>query len=443
MAPRLFGTDGIRGRALEPPLDEDTVTRLGVALAQELRAAGCEPSILLAGDTRSSTETLAGWMAASFQASGGEVIWGGVLPTPAVSQLLRGSACAAGVVISASHNPADDNGIKILGPGGQKIDDEVERKLERQLLMVEPTSAAGLPPLDAALAADYLDLLLASHNTPRPLEGMHVVLDCANGAASEIGPEFFDRLGARVTVLAAAPDGTNINRDSGATSPQNLVKKVLSEGADAGLALDGDADRAILVDERGRLLDGDDILLAWARRLKARGRLPKNRVVATVMSNFGLERSLRSAGITMKRCSVGDRAVWLAMAQDGVALGGEQSGHIICSHYSVSGDGLLTGSHLLAGAVADSLRTSELSDLVRMPQLLINVPVAERRPFDDLPGVTAELAEVETCLVGRGRVLLRYSGTEPLVRVMVEGEDAREIDELAHRLADAVKRELG
>ena len=443
MTPRLFGTDGIRGRALERPLDEDTVTRLGVALAQELRAAGCEPSILLAGDTRSSTETLAGWMAASFQASGGEVIWGGVLPTPAVSQLLRASACAAGVVISASHNPADDNGIKILGPGGQKIDDEVERKLERQLLLVEPTSAAGLPPLDAALAADYLDLLLASHNTPRPLEGMHVVLDCANGAASEIGPAFLDRLGARVTVLAAAPDGTNINRDSGTTSPQNLVEKVLSEGADAGLALDGDADRAILVDERGRLLDGDDILLAWARHLKSRGRLPKNRVVATVMSNFGLERSLRSAGITMKRCPVGDRAVWLAMAQDGVALGGEQSGHIICSHYSVSGDGLLTGSHLLAGAVADSLRTSELSDLVRMPQLLINVPVAERRPFDDLPGVTAELAEVETRLVGRGRVLLRYSGTEPLARVMVEGEDAREIDELAHRLADAVKHELG
>jgi phosphoglucosamine mutase len=443
MTPRLFGTDGIRGRALEPPLDEDTVTRLGVALAQELRAAGCEPSILLAGDTRSSTETLAGWMAASFQASGGEVIWGGVLPTPAVSQLLRGSACAAGVVISASHNPADDNGIKILGPGGQKIDDEVERKLERQLLMVEPTSAAGLPPLDAALAADYLDLLLASHNTSRPLEGMHVVLDCANGAASEIGPAFLDRLGARVTVLAAAPDGTNINRDSGATSPQNLVEKVLSEGADAGLALDGDADRAILVDEFGRLLDGDDILLAWARHLKARGRLPKNQVVATVMSNFGLERSLRSQGITMKRCPVGDRAVWLAMAQDGIALGGEQSGHIICSHYSVSGDGLLTGSHLLAGAVADSLRTSELSDLVRMPQLLINVPVAEQRPFNDLPGVTAELAEVETRLVGRGRVLLRYSGTEPLVRVMVEGEDAREIDELAHRLADAVKRELG
>jgi len=443
MAPRLFGTDGIRGRALEWPLDEDTVTRLGVALAQELRAAGCEPSILLAGDTRSSTETLARWVATSFQASGGEVTWGGVLPTPAVSQLLRGGTCAAGVVISASHNPADDNGIKVLGPGGQKIDDEVERKLERQLLMVEPTSAAGLPPLDAALAVDYLDLLLASHDTPRPLAGLHVVLDCANGAASKIGPEFLDRLGARVTVLAATPDGTNINRDSGATSPQALVEKVLSEGADAGLALDGDADRAILVDERGRLLDGDDILLAWARRLKAHGRLPGSRVVATVMSNFGLERALRKDGISMKRCPVGDRAVWLAMAEDGVTLGGEQSGHIICSHYSVSGDGLLTGSHLLAGAVADSLRTSDLTDLTRMPQLLINVPVAERRPFNDLPGVSAELAEVETRLVGRGRVLLRYSGTEKLARVMVEGEDAAEIDELAHRLADAVKRELG
>ncbi len=443
MAPRLFGTDGIRGRALEWPLDEDTVTRLGVALAQELRASGCEPSILLAGDTRASTETLASWIAASFQASGGQVTWGGVLPTPAVSQLLRDSACAAGVVISASHNPADDNGIKVLGPGGQKIDDEVERKLERQLDKVEPRSAAGLPPLDAALAVDYLNLLLASHENPRPLAGMHVVLDCANGAASSIGPEFLDRLGARVTVMAATPDGTNINRDSGATSPQNLVDKVLSEGADAGLALDGDADRAILVDERGQLLDGDDILLAWARHLKNRGRLPKNRVVATVMSNFGLERSLRSDGITMKRCPVGDRAVWLAMAEDGIVLGGEQSGHIICSHYSVSGDGLLTGSHLLAGAVADLLRTSELSDLVRMPQLLINVPVAEQRPFDELPGITADLAEVENRLVGRGRVLLRYSGTEKLARVMVEGEDAAEIDELAHRLADAVKRELG
>jgi phosphoglucosamine mutase len=443
MTTRLFGTDGIRGRALEWPLDEDTVLRLGVALANELRAAGRRPTILLAGDTRASTDTLAGWLATAFQASGGVVTWGGVLPTPAVSQLLRGSGCTAGVVISASHNPADDNGIKVLGPGGEKIDDAVERQLERHLLEVEPKTAAGLPPIDENLAGTYLELVAASLDTPRPLAGMHVVLDCANGAASTIGPALLNRLGARVTVSAASPDGANINQNCGATSPQALVDRVLAEGADAGLALDGDADRAILVDERGRLLDGDDILLAWARHLKSTGRLPGNRVVATVMSNFGLERSLRRAGMTIKRCPVGDRAVWLAMTEAGVALGGEQSGHVICSHYSVSGDGLLTGSHLLAMAAADSRRISELSDLVRMPQLLLNVPIAERRPLEDLPGVVAELIEVEARLEGRGRVLLRYSGTERLARVMVEGEDAREIEDLANRLAEAVKRELG
>ena len=441
--PRLFGTDGIRGRALEWPLDEDTVARLGTALADELRAAGCEPTILLAGDTRASTETLAQWLASSFQGSGGEVTWGGVLPTPAVSQLLKGSTCAAGVVISASHNPADDNGIKVLGPGGEKIDDEIERQLERQLKLVEPTPKAGLPELDSSLIDGYLTTLLASHSKPRPLDGLHLVLDCANGAASDIGPVFFDRLGARVTVICASPDGVNINRECGATSPQRLVARVLAEGADAGIALDGDADRAVLVDERGRLLDGDDILLAWARHLKNSDRLPGDRVVATVMSNFGLERSLRSDGMTMKRCPVGDRAVWIAMGEEGIALGGEQSGHIICSHYSVSGDGLLTGSHLLAIAAGKGCQISELSDLVRMPQLLLNVPVAQRQPFADLPTITTELAEVEARLEGRGRVLLRYSGTEPLARVMVEGEDAREISELANRLADAVKRDLG
>lgn len=443
MTTRLFGTDGIRGRALEWPLDEDTVLRLGVALADGLRATGCRPNILLAGDTRASTTTLAGWLASAFQASGGLVTWGGVLPTPAVSRLLRASDCTAGVVISASHNPADDNGIKVLGPGGEKIDDAVERQLERRLLEVAPKTAAGLPPIDEDLAETYLELVAATLDRPRPLSGMHVVLDCANGAASTIGPAFLDRLGARVTVLAASPDGANINHNCGATSPRMLVDRVLAEGADAGLALDGDADRAILVDERGRLLDGDDVLLAWARHLKASGRLPGSRVVATVMSNFGLERSLQRDGMTLKRCPVGDRAVWLAMTDDDIALGGEQSGHIICSHYSVSGDGLITGSHLLAIAAAGSHRVSELSDLVRMPQLLLNVPVAERRPFEELSGVAAELGEVETRLEGRGRVLLRYSGTEPVARVMVEGEDALEIQALANRLADAVRRELG
>lgn len=443
MSPRLFGTDGIRGRAFEWPLDEDTVRRLGAALAEALREVESEPTILLAGDTRASTETLAEWLATSFQASGGTVIWGGVLPTPAVSQLLRGRDSVAGVVISASHNPADDNGIKVLRRGGEKIDDEVERRLEQRMFELEPGSAATLPPVDDGLAETYLEMLLATHQRPRPLDGMHVVLDCANGAASTIGPALFDRLGARVTVMAAEPDGTNINHGCGATAPGSVAGRVVAERADAGLALDGDADRAILVDERGRLLDGDDILLAWARHLKAGGRLPGDRVVATVMSNYGLERSLRRDGMALTRCTVGDRAVWLTMVEGGVALGGEQSGHVICSHYTVSGDGLLTGSHLLAIAAASGRPMSELSDLVRMPQLLINVPVAMRRPFHDLPGLTAELTEVNDRLADRGRVLLRYSGTEPLARVMVEGDDAAEIEALANRLADAVRRELG
>ncbi|MCU0304810.1 MAG: phosphoglucosamine mutase [Thermoanaerobaculales bacterium] len=443
MTERLFGTDGIRGRALEWPLDEATVGRLGAALAEELRAAGRRPEILLAGDTRASTETLASWFATAFRGAGGVVTWGGVLPTPAVSQLLRGGDRAAGVVISASHNPADDNGIKVLGPGGEKIDDEVERRLERLVDTVEPAVSAALPAVDHGLAERYLTTLVESHERPEPLRGLHVVLDCANGAGSAIGPELLARLGARVTVIAARPDGLNINRGCGATSPQRLVGRVLAEGADAGLALDGDADRAILVDERGRVLDGDDILLAWARHLRKRRRLPGDRVVATVMSNFGLERFLAADGMRVTRCAVGDRAVWLAMAADGIALGGEQSGHVICSHHSVTGDGLLTGSHVLAIAADLERPVSELSDLVRMPQLLLNVPVAERRPFDEMPRVARELAEVEARLEGRGRVLLRYSGTEPLARVMVEGEDAGEIQELAGRLTDAVRADLG
>jgi phosphoglucosamine mutase len=443
MTNRLFGTDGIRGRALEWPLDELTVSNLGSALAAELTAAGKEPCILLAGDTRASTEILAGWIAGGFRAAGGTVTWGGVLPTPAVSQLLRSSPCSAGVVISASHNPADDNGIKVLGPSGEKIDDAIERTLEQRLNGMAPRGSDALPDADHRLGERYLELLITSHDRDTPLAGLHLVLDCANGAASELGPVFFERLGATVTPMAAWPDGTNINRNSGATAPQALVDAVLEIGADAGLALDGDADRAILVDETGRVLDGDDILLAWARHLDADGRLPGRRVVATVMSNFGLERALSDDGLTTTRCPVGDRSVWLAMGEHGAALGGEQSGHIICSHYSVSGDGLLTGSHLLAIAAERGCPVSELSDLVRMPQLLVNVPVSERRPFAEVPEVAAELAAVEGRLEGRGRVLLRYSGTEPLARVMVEGDDAAEIDELAQRLAGAVARQLG
>jgi phosphoglucosamine mutase len=439
----LFGTDGIRGVALQPPLDESTVRRLGAALALQLQERVETPHLLLAGDTRQSTSTLATWLGGSFVTAGGRVTWGGVLPTPAVSHLLRRAEFNAGVVISASHNPARDNGIKILAPTGEKLDDASEKKLERRLESLEPAGGPSLGDSDASLAERYVDLVVRSHESPRPLAGLHVVVDTANGAASRLAGPILEQLGARVTLTAADPDGLNINRGCGATAPDHVAKLVRQHRASAGLALDGDADRAVLVDEHGRVLDGDDVLFAWARGLAACNRLKDSLVVATVMSNFGLERALHEEAIGVVRCAVGDRAVWLAMQQHGADLGGEQSGHVICAHHSVSGDGLLTGTHLLALAAASGRPVSELSNLERMPQVLINVPVSRKVPFDELPRVTRELAETQQSLVDRGRVLLRYSGTEPLARVMIEGEDAAEIQGLAATLAETISNELG
>lgn len=439
----LFGTDGIRGRAYDAPLDEDTVRRLGVALANDLALQCPEPQILLAGDTRASTTDLARWLASSFQATGGTVRWAGVLPTPAISQLLRQDECAAGVVISASHNPAEDNGIKILGPGGEKLADEIERHIEGQIAEVTPLEGPGLPAVDSSFGDQYLDLLVASHATERPLAGLHIVVDAANGAGSAFARPLLDRLGARVSTIASEPDGYNINAGCGATAPQRLAETVLERGADGGLALDGDADRALLVDEAGTVLDGDDILLAWARKLQNDGGLPGARVVATVMSNFGLEQALLNDGMEVIRCSVGDREVWMTMKEYGAALGGEQSGHIICSHFGVSGDGLLTGAHLLAIAADRGVPISDLSDIIRLPQVLLNVPVSRKLPFEELPRVSTELAEANRRLNRRGRVLLRYSGTERLARVMIEGEDADEIEALAESIAEAIRSELG
>ena len=436
----LFGTDGIRGRAFEPPLDKDTVGRLGTALAGVLTDS---PHVLLAGDTRSSTEILAGWFAGSFSADGGAVTWGGVLPTPAVSQLVRGGEYGAGVVISASHNPAEDNGIKILGPSGEKLDDSSERRLEAKIVAARLQTGGQLPAADRSLAPLYLDLIVQSLGNGRPLSGMHLVVDAANGAASGLAEELFDTLGARVASIASSPDGSNINRGCGATAPALLAQQVAAHGADAGVALDGDADRCMLVDENGRILDGDDVLFAWSRHLADTNQLPGRKVVATVMSNFGLENALLAKDIDLVRCSVGDRWVWQSMLQHGAALGGEQSGHVICSHYGVSGDGLLTAGHLLSIAARRGEAVSALSNLERFPQILINVPVARKKSFEDLPSVMEGLAATEKKLAGRGRVLLRYSGTEALARVMIEGDDADEIEALAEALADTIRRELG
>ncbi|MEN8164597.1 MAG: phosphoglucosamine mutase, partial [Acidobacteriota bacterium] len=344
MARELFGTDGIRGRALEWPLDEETIRRLGVALVRLMANGDPKPSFLIGGDTRASTETLADWLSVGIQAAGGTVTWGGILPTPAVSHLLRVGSCTAGVVISASHNPAEDNGVKVLAATGEKISESSEELLEDELKRAPAKVGPGLPAIRPGLIDRYRTRVLQALENPRPLEGLHLVLDAANGAASGLADEILETMGAKVTAIASAPDGMNINRGVGAASPQQLSEAVLRLGADGGLALDGDADRAVLVDEKGTILDGDDLLLSWAASLHGEGRLPDNKIVATVMSNFGLETGLAAEGIDLIRCSVGDRAVWETMARTGAALGGEQSGHIICSHLSVTGDGLLTGT---------------------------------------------------------------------------------------------------
>lgn len=437
---RLFGTDGIRGRADHPPLDEDTVRRLGVSLARCLGGRHTAPELLLAGDTRESTERLAGWFAEAFQASGGRVTWGGVLPTPAVSQLLRDGGWAAGLVISASHNPAHDNGLKVLGAGGEKLSDALELELEQELECSQPLAGPELPTADGDLAGRYRDHVAASLGDRRPLSGLTIAVDAANGAASGLAESLLERLGAHAVPVASWPDGTNINLGVGATAPETLAARVRAIGADAGLALDGDADRAILVTGTGRVLDGDDILLIWARQLAAADRLDGRVVVATVMSNLGLERALEQEAIRCERCPVGDRAVWETMRQTGATLGGEQSGHVICSHFGVTGDGLLTGSQVLAAAAESGRTLDELATLERLPQILVNVPVTERRPFDEVPDVVAAIHHVEDRLRGRGRLLLRFSGTEPLVRVMIEGDDQDEIAGLANGLAETIRR---
>lgn len=440
--PKLFGTDGMRGRAFEAPLDEGTVRRLGTALAEELEGAQAAP-LLLAGDTRGSTTLLASWLGEAYQAAGGRIVWGGVLPTPAVSHLLREGTFLAGVVISASHNPADDNGIKVLSSTGEKVPDALERRLEARLASASAHRGPGLPEPDSRLAERYLEILHRSHGNRRPLRDLHVVVDTAHGAAYGLAARYLEELGARVTAISDRPDGTNINADCGATSPELLAHAVITAGADAGLALDGDADRAVLTDEHGKVLDGDDILLAWGRQLAVEDRLPGRRVVATVMSNFGLEKALAAENIELKRCQVGDRAVWESMRRHGAALGGEQSGHVICSHHGVTGDGLLTGTHVLAIAATSGRPMSELSDLERMPQVLLNVRVARKVPFAEVRPIKRLLDQLESELEGHGRVLLRYSGTERLARVMVEGEDEKLIRAGAERLAELIARELG
>ncbi|MFL6291598.1 MAG: phosphoglucosamine mutase [Thermoanaerobaculia bacterium] len=448
--PRLFGTDGIRGHFGEFPLDRPTVTALAVELASTLqeRANGDAPEVILGGDTRASTPEICGWLTQGLEAGGVRVRYAGVIPTPGVAWLIQPLGAAAGVVVSASHNPWPDNGIKLLDPSGSKWNDDDEHALERRLLSRTPAELPSLHlDVEEKLRERYLDHLASTVEEPLdglPLDGIKLVLDAGNGAASSYAGEIFERLGARVTLLHAEPDGRNVNEGCGSTAPAEMAARVVAEGAHLGAAFDGDADRCILADERGEVRDGDAILYLWALSLRDQGLLDPAKIVATTMSNLGLERALDREGIGIVRCAVGDRYVVEAMKREGILLGGEQSGHIVESRLASTGDGLLTAIQI-AGIVHEAGRP--LSELLagfrRYPQVLKNVRVARKPDLATIPSVAAAARSVEDRLGADGRLVLRYSGTEPLARVMIEGPDQPTIEAMAAELIGVIQGELG
>jgi phosphoglucosamine mutase len=445
----LFGTDGIRGRFGEFPLDRPTVTSLALELAATLRERNPSPEVVLGGDTRESTPEICRWLAEGLAAGGVRVRHAGVIPTPGVAFLARPLGAAAGVVVSASHNPYPDNGIKLLDPSGAKWSDEDELALERRLLAAreQGREVSRLPdglPVEQELDELYLCHLASTLPEGKPLDGLGVVLDAGNGAASLYAKEIFERLGAQATLLHAEPNGHNVNEGCGSTSPDEMAAQVRATGAVFGAAFDGDADRCILADELGQVRDGDAILYLWATALQRRGELIPPKIVATTMSNLGLERALDREGIGIVRCAVGDRYVVEAMKNEGILLGGEQSGHVIQSRLASTGDGLLTAIQM-AWLIRESKKplSELLSGFRRYPQILQNVRVARKPDLASLPGVAAAARSVEDRLGLDGRLVLRYSGTEPLARVMIEGPDQPTIEAMAAELIGAIQGEIG
>lgn len=437
----LFGTDGIRGRAGEHPLDPATVSRVGAALAASLRERGMggEPTVVVGCDTRVSSPAIVASLAGGLRSGGARVRFAGVAPTPEVAHLVRALGADAGISVSASHNPWPDNGIKLFSAEGRKLPDAVEAAIERRVATVP-----GADPLDVAedpvLADLYEDHLVRT--LPARLDGLKVVLDCANGAAYRVAPEAFRRAGAEVVLLAASPDGRNINEGCGALHPEAMARAVVAHGADLGLALDGDADRAMLADGEGRVLDGDDVLLLWAAELEREGRRPET-VVGTVMSNWGLEEALAARGIRLVRAAVGDRYVVEEMERSRALLGGEPSGHLIRADLTTTGDGTLTGLHVAAAVAATRVPLAAGPRFARAPQVLLNVTVRERVPFEQIPGFGGLMNRAEERIAGSGRILVRYSGTERLARVMVEGAERATVDAIAAELAGALRRAVG
>lgn len=440
---RLFGTDGIRGEAGRAPLDDTTVVRIGAAL---VRRASHAPRVVIGRDTRESGAGIEAALARGIVAAGGAVTSLGVVPTPAVAYLARSDGFDLGVVISASHNPFQDNGIKVFSGAGEKFSAEQEREIER--LVADP--AFVVTPDDevhvasgAALVAHYVAHLRRILDHAGPLAGATIVVDCANGATAGIAPSLFRNLGFDVRAIGVSPDGRNINAGCGSTAMEALQAEVIAAGARLGVAFDGDGDRALFVDHRGRRVDGDAVMLICTDLLRAAGRLAGEAIVATVMSNIGLELALRSRGVGLVRCPVGDKYVMEEMLRRGLALGGEQSGHVIFARHLFTGDGIATALQVLRALITTGEELATLAAaLTSYPQVLVNVRVKVRTDVSTVPAVAKAMQAVEARLAGQGRLLVRYSGTEPLLRIMLEGRDQGEISAWANEIADAVRATL-
>jgi phosphoglucosamine mutase len=446
MAKELFGTDGIRGVPGTPPLDDATLYATGRALGAYLKREHRAAHTLIGMDTRESGPHLASLLAAGLTKAGASVAFAGVITTPGVACLVRQNDFQAGVVISASHNPFQDNGVKLFSHAGMKFPDAVEAELEADIFKLRGEPAPKNPPRlspDESLDAKYLDFLRKRFIPGAKLTGFRIVLDCANGAAYKLGPELFRSLGANVVAMSVSPDGRNINANCGSLHLESLQKRVMAEKAQLGVAFDGDADRALFVCETGKVVNGDGVLLAAARFLKSQNKLKGNRVVATSMSNLGLERILADEGMALARAAVGDRYVLEEMLRSGSVLGGEQSGHIIFLEDSPAGDGLLTALKIASLVSMRGKIESLVAGFKDYPQQIVNVKVRAKPPLETLPEVSRALAEAQSALGENGRIVLRYSGTEQLARVMVEAEHEADVQRFSQSLANALRSSIG
>ncbi|MBL8481515.1 MAG: phosphoglucosamine mutase [Rhodocyclaceae bacterium] len=449
MTRKYFGTDGVRGCVGEMPITPEFVLRLGYAagktlVAREHLPAGDHPAVLIGKDTRISGYMLEAALEAGFTAAGVDVVQAKVVPTPAVAYLTRALRLQAGVVISASHNPYDDNGIKFFSAHGTKLPDAVERDIEARLeqpMNCMPSAQLGRVRRVEDARGRYIEFCKATFPNDFDLRGLRIALDCANGAAYHVAPSVFHELGAEVFVVGGEPNGTNINDGVGATVPQSLADAVHRHGADLGIALDGDADRVIMADSSGRIYDGDQLLYVIARSRIRSGKL--DGVVGTLMSNLGLEHALKRLGVDFARAKVGDRYVLESMHERGWKLGGEGSGHVICLDCHTTGDGIIAALQVLSALRSQDMTLAQAcSDLLLYPQTLVNVRLQQDFDWRAAPSIKQAMNDAERELNGSGRVLLRPSGTEPLLRVMVEGQDATQVSTLAGRIAQVVREAM-